>query len=452
MRPSFQIAPGTPCSAANSRSITAWSILPWRSNWVPERNESCGVGGRAGAGDDGGRVSGATGTAASGVAPPSALLPGARLVAGPGSGTATGVPSGVRVPSKLTAGDRPKARPSRPMPKITSDVRIARLLDCAAGMGHPAHARRPDLLAVFPQISGCELGLARLPRFGARLDLGLRQLDLEGALHRIDGDDVAVAHMRDRAADSGFRPDMTDAETTGGAGEAPVGNERDLPAHALSVEGSGGRQHLSHPGAAFWPLVTDHEHVAFPVLLFLDGLETRLLPVKAACWAGKLQVRHPGNLNDRAVRREVASEPDDAAGGGERLVGGMDHVLVLVPLHPLEVLGDRTPRHGDAVTVNVPVVEKRPHQEGNAASFEHVFGDITATRLQIRDIWSLFKDFRDIEEIELQPAFVRDRRQVQRRIGRAAGRRHHRGRVLERLAGDDVTWADARLDQVEDFL
>src|SRR5262249_12504334 len=226
MRPSFQIAPGTPCSATTYRSSAAWSMLPWRSSWVRERNESCGVGGTASGRDDGGTVIGATGTAASGVAPPSALLPGARLVAGPGSGTATGVPSGVRVPSKLTAGDKPKARPSRLMPRITSDVRIQHLLDRASRMGHRPHARRPDLLAVLHQLPGCELGLARSPRFGACLDLGIRQLDLEGALHRIDGDDVAVAHMRDRAADGGFRPDMTDAETTRGAGEAPVGNER----------------------------------------------------------------------------------------------------------------------------------------------------------------------------------------------------------------------------------
>src|SRR5262245_24524792 len=438
MRPSFQMAAGTPCSAAYSSSISAWSVLPWRSAWVPDRSASCGDGGIAARG--GGMVSGATGvsgTAASGVAPPRA---GARLApAEPGNGTETVAPSGVRVPSKLsTDGEKPKARPSKPMLTMTLDVRIARLLGRAARMGHGALPGRPHLLGVFPQITRRESGPARLPRFGARLELSLAELDVEGALHGIDGDDVAVAQQRDRPADGGFRADMADAEAAGRSGEAPVGDQRDLAAHALTVEGRGGRQHFSHPGATFRPLVADHEHVAFPVLLLLDSLEARFLPVKAACRAGKFQVRHPGNLNDRTLRREVATQPDDAAGGGQRLVGGMDHVLALVPLHLFEVLGDRTPSDGQALAMQIAMVEERPHQQRNASSLEHIFGDITATRFQIRDIWSLFKDFRDVEEIELQPAFVRDGRQVQRGIGRTAGRRHHGGRVLQRLAGDDI--------------
>jgi hypothetical protein len=84
------------------------------------------------------------------------------------------------------------------------------------------------------------------------------------------------------------------------------------------------------------------------------------------------------------MRREVALEPDDTAGGGERLVGGVDHGLVLVPLHPLEVLGNDTPR---------TVVEQRPHQDRNATTFQQVFGNITAGGFQIRNTPCPFGDF-----------------------------------------------------------
>src|SRR5262245_21689609 len=407
IRPSFQMAPGTPCSAAYSSSMSACSVLPWRRAWVPERKASCGDVGRP---ERGGMVvSGAPGTAASGVALPSAL-PAASVPGRPSApGAATVVPSGARLPSKLTAGDRPKAKPSKPMPTRRSDVRIARLLDRPARMGHRARARGSHLLGVLPQISRGELRRARLPCLGARLEFSLAELDVEGALDGVDGDDVAIAHMRDRPADRGLRTHMTNAEAAGRSREAPVGQERDLAAHALTVKGRGGCEHLSHPGAAFGPFVSDHEHVAFPVRLLLDGFEARFLPIKAARRAGKLQVRHPGNLNDRTFRCEVASEPDDAAGGGERLVGGVDHVLARVPLHSLEVLGDRSPGDGQAIAVKIAVIEKRPHQEWNASSLEHIFGDITATRFQIRDIRCLFEDLGHVEQVELQAAFVRDR-------------------------------------------
>src|SRR5438128_2638030 len=168
----------------------------------------------------GGTASGAPGTAARGVAP------GAKFTSGAFSGTVIVDPSGARVPSKLTAGDRPTASASKPMLITTSDVRIARLLGRSAGMGHRALARRPNLLEVFPQVAGSEFGAPRLPRLGAGVELSLGELDLEGALLGVEGDDVAVANQRDRPADGGFRAHMADAEAAGRAGEAPVGNER----------------------------------------------------------------------------------------------------------------------------------------------------------------------------------------------------------------------------------
>ena len=155
------------------------------------------------------------------------------------------------------------------------------------------------------------------------------------ALVGVDRDDVAVAQKRDRAADRRLRPDMADAEAARRAGEAPVGDQRDLVAHALAVKRRGGRQHLAHAGAAARALVADDEHVAFLVVLVLHRLEAGLLAVEAARRAGELQVRHAGDLHDRAFGREVALEADDAAGRGERLVGRAHDVLVRVPLHRL---------------------------------------------------------------------------------------------------------------------
>ena len=144
----------------------------------------------------------------------------------------------------------------------------------------------------------------------------------------------------------------------------------------------------------------------------------------------------------RAFGREIALQADDAAGREQRLVGRMHHVLVRVPFHVLQILGDGAAGDGHAIAVQEAVVEQRLHQQRHAASFEHVLGDITAARFQIRDIWCLFEDFGDVEQIEFDAAFMRDRRQMQRGIGRAAGRGDDGGGVFQRLAGDDVARAD----------
>ena len=47
------------------------------------------------------------------------------------------------------------------------------------------------------------------------------------------------------------------------------------------------------------------------------------------------------------------------------------------------------------------MVEQCLHQKRYATNLEHVFGNITTARLQISDIWCLFEDFRDVEQIEL---------------------------------------------------
>ena len=130
----------------------------------------------------------------------------------------------------------------------------------------------------------------------------------------------------------------------------------------------------------------------------------------------------------------------------------MHDVLVGIPLHAFHVLGDGAARDGDAVAMQEAVVEQRLHQERYAANFEHVFGDITAARLQIRDIRCPFEDLGHVEQVEFDAALVRDGRKMQRRICRAARGRHHGGGIFQRLAGDDVARAQVELDQVHDLL
>src|SRR5438552_236571 len=183
MRPSFHCATGWPFSAAYWSAVSA-VVFP-------------------------GRVSGAC-------APP--------RKASPDDNAAV---LGVVEPSKAYAGAEPKmrsiafgrtpeaittARPRAPnaaqlarRPTVLN-VRIARRLGRCAWVGQRAVTRGSNLLGVFPQITGSELGSARFPFLGAFIKLRLAELDVERAALGIERDDVAVANVRDRTTDRGFRP------------------------------------------------------------------------------------------------------------------------------------------------------------------------------------------------------------------------------------------------------
>src|SRR5215472_9327278 len=425
MRASFHCAIAWPFSAANSSALIPSFTSPARSAKVPLRKASAGVRLRS----PGGvrlRLSGAgpgigaarVGTAmAGGVAGASAGA--VTTVCGGTASTPTAgpTPSRAGVPSNPKADTRPSPTVNSATVMTCSDIRIGPGLCSRARMCHGAVARRADLLGVFPQIAGRELGLSRLPALPALVELGLAQRDVEDALLGVDLDDVAVADEPDRAAGRRLRPDMADAQPAGRTGKPSVGDERDLAAHALAIERRGGGEHLTHARAALGALVADDQHVALFELAHLYGRETRLLAVKTARRAGELELLQTGHFHNRTVRGEISLQTHHAAGREQRLVSGTDHVLVLVPFHPLEVLGHGAAGHRHAVAVHEAVLKQRLHQQRHPTSFEQVFGDITTARFQIRDIWCPFEDGGDVEQVELDPAFVGDRRQVQRAIG-----------------------------------
>src|ERR1700744_5116364 len=330
----------------------------------------------------------------------------------PGCAATTGIVASwlAGAPSKANPGAATGMAPNTNAKMIRLDVRITLFLVRTTWVGNRATNRGPNLLGVFPQHTRCMVGLAGLP-FGLTFgELRVGQLYVKCADHGVDLDDVAVLQQADRAANGRFRPDVTDAEATGGAGEPAVGDERDFTAHALPGQRRGGREHLPHARTAARPLIADHDDLALFVGFLLDRLEGVLFALKAAGRTGKFEVRHTRNLHDRTVGREIPLQADHTASDGDRLVSGPHHILVRIPFHAFEVLGNRAAGDGKAIAVQMAIIEQSFHQKRYATSFEHVFGDITAARLQIRDIRCLFEDFRYIEQVELDAAFMSDGR------------------------------------------
>ena len=205
---------------------------------------------------------------------------------------------------------------------------------------------------------------------------------------------------------------MADAEAAGRARKATVRDEGDLVAHALAVEGGGGRQHLAHAGSALRTLVADDEDVPLLVPAVLHRLETGLLAVEAAGRAAEslLVRRHAGDLHDCTFGSEIAAKAHDSARHGDRTVGPAHHVLLGIPLHRGQVLRHGAAGHGHAVAVEKAAVEERLQDERNAADLEQVLGHIAAAGLQVRDIGSPLEDLGHVEQVERNAGLVGDGR------------------------------------------
>src|SRR5581483_5287572 len=144
----------------------------------------------------------------------------------------------------------------------------------------------------------------------------------------IDLDPVAVTHERQRTTDEGFRRDVADAHAAGRARETPVGDERDLLAHALPVDQRGDAKHLAHSGTADRTLVADHQHLARGVVTLADCIDAALLVLEYAHGAFEHEALQAGYLDDRAIRAKVALQNGHTAVRHDRLSGRKDHLAI----------------------------------------------------------------------------------------------------------------------------
>jgi hypothetical protein len=75
---------------------------------------------------------------------------------------------------------------------------------------------------------------------------------------------------------------VADDEAVRAAGEAPVGDQRDVLAETGAHDGAGGGEHLRHAGPPFGTLVADHDHIALLDLAVLERMQHVLLGIEDA--------------------------------------------------------------------------------------------------------------------------------------------------------------------------
>ena len=145
-----------------------------------------------------------------------------------------------------------------------------------------------------------------------------------------------------------------------------------------------------------------------------------------------------GQLDDAALRREVAAQDGEPAG---RLERGLDRHDDGLPRGLDDVLGDLAQRAAVDVAgagVHQVALDKLAGDERHAARVEHVGGDVLASRLQAGHDRRAGGDLVELVDRERDAQLPGDRQQMQDAVRRPARGGHGRGRVLDRVAGDDL--------------
>ena len=153
------------------------------------------------------------------------------------------------------------------------------------GVGDGAEVGLADVVGVFGEDAAREDGGAALEGFAAAGEFAGGDFEIELMGEGVDGDGVAIFHEGERAAEVGLGRDVADDEAARAAGEATVGDERDVVAEAAAHDGAGGGEHFAHAGSAFGPFVADDDDVTLFDFVGEDGLERGFLGIEDAGFA-----------------------------------------------------------------------------------------------------------------------------------------------------------------------
>ena len=245
---------------------------------------------------------------------------------------------------------------------------------------------------------------------------------------------------------------MSDGGTTGRAREASVSDECHVLIQSHTGDRRGGRQHLTHTGAACGAFVTNDHHVALDDLAGVDGGNGFFLAL--VYLGGTFMHKHFGchgaSLDHAAVGCQISAKNRDTAGLREGIVHRANNLGVAIE-RIRDILRHGLARHrhdrGVKQTQLVDFFEHRVHA-ARLIKILHVGG---ACGCQMAQIGGLFADLVDHIQIEFHAALVGDGGKVKHTVGGTA-QRHIRGDgVLDRRRRHDIAGSDVLFHKLHDL-
>src|SRR5579883_2482120 len=131
-----------------------------------------------------------------------------------------------------------------------------------------------------------------LPILQAALDFIIAEINREQISLSVNRDHIAILYRSNRATKLSLRANVANNHAMSAAGEAPISDQADRFAIALTNQSRGDSQHFAHTRAAFRAFIANHHSIAIFDFMLHDSLKSLFFRVKdpgRATMAGRLQ-------------------------------------------------------------------------------------------------------------------------------------------------------------------
>ena len=285
-------------------------------------------------------------------------------------------------------------------------------------------------------------------------DLGLGNIEMNGAIGHVDGNHVAIADGCQRTAHRCLGGGVQDHRAIGGARHAGVGNAHHiLYALAQHLWRQAHVAHFGHAGIALGAAVFEH-HDAGLVDIERLVVDLCLVVVDVLEHHGAAGMNHQVRAGGRrfehtAIGRKIALQNRDATMAGESLVDRPDHVLVPVA-GAGDFLAHGAPGNGQRIAMELFSVEQGFEHYGQATSVEEFFHQIFARGHQIDDCWDIAAQPVPVVEPDIDPDTPGQGQQMDHGVGRTADGAIGHHRIFERFAGEDIGRFEVVFHHIDD--
>ena len=240
----------------------------------------------------------------------------------------------------------------------------------------------------------------------------------------------------------------------GGAGHARVGNANHIgDARAQNLGRQAHIADLGHAGIALGPAVfQDHDASLVDIQRLVVDLGLVVVDVFEHHGAAPVlhQRRRGGRgFQHRALGHKIAFQHHDTTGLGQRLVGGQDHVRVVVD-HILDLLPCGFTRYGQGVLMQQARLAQAFDDDGQAAGIKELFHQVFAGRHQVDDGRHVAAAAVPIFKGQVNADAAGDGQKVDNGIGRAADGGIGADGVFKRLFLQNVRRFQVVLDHLHD--